>query len=130
GVSALLVAPRARRRVERLLRDAKIEASWGKPPSADEINALDDARLMADPIFTEDSSANEAELARTLIDTYGAEQVAAAFVRRHRAGRTAPEDLRDVDDRAPSRDRNERGDRRDRDDRPPREKRERQDRKG
>ena len=78
------------------------------------------SRLMADPIFTEDSSANEAELARTLIDTYGAEQVAAAFVRRHRAGRTAPEDLRDVDDRAPSRDRNERGDRRDRDDRPPR----------
>ena len=124
GVSALLVAPRARRRVERLLRDAKIEASWGKPPSADEINALDDARLMADPIFTEDASANEAELARTLIDTYGAEQIAAAFIRRQRAGRTAPEDLREVDDRPPSRDRRERNDRRDRDDRGPREPRE------
>ncbi|RAN32974.1 DEAD/DEAH box helicase [Hyphomonas pacifica] len=132
GTSVLLVTPRARRRVERLLKDARIEASFGKPPSAEEISAQDDARLMADPIFTEDATSEDANLARILIDTYGAEQVAAAFVRRHRSERTAPEDLREVDDRPPARDRKERGERGERrersdrswEDRPPREARE------
>ncbi|MEZ5998731.1 MAG: DEAD/DEAH box helicase [Hyphomonas sp.] len=97
GVSALIVAPKARRRVERLLSDAKIEASWGRPPSAEEINAADDARLMADPAFTADMTDADAALAAALIERHGADAVARAFVARARAGRSAPEDLREVD---------------------------------
>ncbi|MGH1422541.1 MAG: DEAD/DEAH box helicase [Hyphomonas sp.] len=136
GTSAMLVVPRARRRVERLLKDAKIEATWGKPPSADEINALDDARLLKAEQFTDPATESEAALAAKLIEAHGETAVAAAFVKLYRAGRSAPEDLRDVDDRPPRKDkrdrnerfekndrfdRNERGNRRERPERGPRE---------
>jgi len=126
GVSALLVAPKGRRRVERLLRDAKIDATWGKPPTAEEINALDDARLLADPALSRPVHESEADMIAKLLETHGAEQVAAAFLRKQREGRSAPEDLRDVDDRAPA----PRADRGDWTDREPREKRPRTERKG
>jgi ATP-dependent RNA helicase DeaD len=129
GVSALLVAPKGRRRVERLLRDAKIDATWGKPPTAEEINALDDARLLADPALSRPIHESEADMIAKLIEAHGAEQVVAAFLRKSREGRSAPEDLRDVDDRAPA-PRKERGDRPDWTDREPREKRPRAERKG
>tara|TARA_R110000751_G_scaffold13302_3_gene44780 strand:+ start:65896 stop:67887 length:1992 start_codon:yes stop_codon:yes gene_type:complete len=126
GVSALLVAPKGRRRVERLLRDAKIDATWGKPPTAEEINALDDARLLADPALSRPVHESEADMIAKLLETHGAEQIAAAFLRKQREGRSAPEDLRDVDDRAPA----PRTDRGDWTDREPREKRPRTERKG
>jgi ATP-dependent RNA helicase DeaD len=152
GVSALLVAPKARRRVERLLSDARISASWGKPPSADEIARQDDARLLSDPAISAPESGHEAQLAEQLLARHGAEAVAAAFIRAKREGRSAPEELREVDDRATDRRaRNDRGEERserslrdrperirpergprpewtERDDRPPREKRARTER--
>ena len=103
GVSALLVAPKARRRVERLLGDAKISATWGKPPSADEIARQDDARLLSDAAISEPANAHEKQLVEQLLAQHGAEAVAAAFVRAKREGRSAPEELRDVDDRASDR---------------------------
>ena len=103
GVSALLVAPKARRRVERLLGDAKISATWGKPPSADEIARQDDARLLSDAAISAPSSAHEKQLVEQLLAQHGAEAVAAAFVRAKREGRSAPEELRDVDDSASDR---------------------------
>jgi ATP-dependent RNA helicase DeaD len=103
GVSALLVAPKARRRVERLLGDAKISASWGKPPSADEIARQDDARLLADAAISPPASEHETLLVEQLLARHGAEAVAAAFVRAKREGRSAPEELREVDDRASDR---------------------------
>ncbi|MFN7180571.1 DEAD/DEAH box helicase [Hyphomonas sp.] len=133
GVCAMLVAPKARRRVERLLQDAKITASWGKPPSADDIARQDDARLLADTALAEPSTEAEAALAAELLARHGAEAVAAAFIRARRAGQSAPEDLRDVEDRPARRERPERGEyerpeRAPRDDRPPREKRPRTER--
>jgi ATP-dependent RNA helicase DeaD len=131
GVSALIVAPKARRRVERLLGDAKIEATWGTPPSADEINALDDARLLADPSLTRPIHESERAMIDALLEQHGAEQVAAAFLRKQREGRSAPEDLREVDLTPPKRrERTERGDRGDWADREPREKRGKSERKG
>ena len=103
GVSALLVAPKARRRVERLLGDAKISATWGKPPSADEIARQDDARLLSDAALSEPSNDHEKLLVEQLLAQHGAAAVAAAFVRTKREGRSAPEDLREVDDRASDR---------------------------
>jgi ATP-dependent RNA helicase DeaD len=103
GVSALLVAPKARRRVERLLGDAKISATWGKPPSAEEIARQDDARLLSDAAISAPANAHEKQLVEQLLAQHGAEAVAAAFVRAKREGRSAPEELRDVDDRASDR---------------------------
>lgn len=129
GVSALIVAPKARRRVERLLNDAKIEANWGTPPSADEINALDDARLLADPSLTRPIHESERAMIDALISQHGAEQVAAAFLRKQREGRSAPEDLREVDV-TPPKPRRERGEQGDWTERAPREKRGKTERKG
>ena len=111
GISTLIVAPKARRRVERLLSDAKVEARWGRPPSADDVTARDDARLLADTALTNPMVEKEAELVARLMAEHSPEQIAAAFIRKARAGRSAPEDLRDVDDRPARKPREERGER-------------------
>lgn len=121
GISTLIVAPKARRRVERLLQDAKVEARWGRPPSADEVINRDDTRLLADTALTNPMADKEADLVARLMAEHTPEQIATAFIRKARAGRTAPEDLREVDDRPPARKpREERGDRGDWQDRPQR----------
>ncbi|MCV3736835.1 DEAD/DEAH box helicase [Rhizobium sp. TRM96647] len=107
GVSALIVPVPAIRRAERLLATAKIMAEWANPPSADEILRRDDERLLADPILAEPVADDEAEFTDTLLSTLDARQIAAAFVRLYRKGRSAPEDLREVDltQRRPARER-------------------------
>ena len=94
GTSVLIVPPRARRRVERLLGDAKVTAEWGSPPSADEVEARDDERLLADPVLAEASEVTA--LARRIAAEHTPEHLAAALVRLHRAGRSAPEELSEV----------------------------------
>ncbi|MBB4657817.1 DEAD/DEAH box helicase [Parvularcula dongshanensis] len=96
GTSVLIVPPRARRRVERLLGDAKVTAEWGTPPSAEEVEAKDDERLLADPALTE-APTEVTDLVRKIADEYSAEHLAAALVRLHRAGRSAPEELSEVE---------------------------------
>lgn len=107
GVSALIVPVPAIRRAERLLAMAKITAEWANPPSADEILRRDDERLLADPMLAEPVADDEAAFTDTLLATLDARQIAAAFVRLYRKGRSAPEDLRDVDlsQRRPARER-------------------------
>lgn len=96
GVSALIVPYNARRRTERLLNDARITANWDRPPSADEILARDDERLIADPSFEADIAEEEAKMVAALLEKHGAEKVAAALIRQHRAGRSSPEELNDA----------------------------------
>ncbi|WP_300396289.1 DEAD/DEAH box helicase [Henriciella sp.] len=96
GISVLIVPFKARRRIERLLGDAKVEASWGDAPGADDIQRRDDERLLNHPSLSEPVSTADSEMAKALIDIHGAEQVAAAFVALHRAKRSAPEDLMPV----------------------------------
>ncbi|MDP3526493.1 MAG: helicase-related protein, partial [Hoeflea sp.] len=95
GVSALIVPYNARRRTERLLADARIAANWARPPSSDEILARDDERLMADASFVADVAEDEAAMVAALLERHGADKVAAALVRLHRAGRSSPEELID-----------------------------------
>ena len=103
GVSVLIVPFKARRRVERLLGDARVEASWTNAPGADDIQKRDDERLLNHPSLSEPVSAADSEMAKALIDIHGAEQIAAAFVALHRAKRSAPEDLMAVpEDRGPA----------------------------
>ncbi|KAA0692557.1 ATP-dependent helicase [Neorhizobium sp. P12A] len=96
GVSAMIVPLNARRRAERLLENARINATWAKPPSADEVSKRDDERILADPIFTEAPGEDEVSFIKELLQRHGPEQVAAAFLRQYRAGHSAPEDLAEV----------------------------------
>jgi ATP-dependent RNA helicase DeaD len=96
GVSALVVPTSARRKAERLLQAASLKVEWAAPPSADEVNVRDDERLLNDEVFTLPVKDEERDFVNQLIARHGAEQVAAAFVRQYRAGRSAPEDLIDI----------------------------------
>ncbi|MBU9697779.1 DEAD/DEAH box helicase [Rhodobacteraceae bacterium HSP-20] len=94
GVSALIVPPAEFRKAQRLLAGAKVVAEWGKAPGADEVQEREDARLMEHPMLAE-AVGDEGETAAALVARYGAEQVAAAFIRLWRDGRSAPEVLSD-----------------------------------
>jgi ATP-dependent RNA helicase DeaD len=95
GISVLLAPYTRRRRVEQLLASAGIEAAWSGPPSAEAIRAGDQARLLADPIFTETASEEDLALGRLLLEKSAPETIAAALIRLHRAKLPAPEDLYD-----------------------------------
>ena len=96
GVSVLIVPNNRRRQADRLLSAAGIEATWGKPPSAEEVMRRDDERILADPALSDPIQDEERAFVQTLLDRHGAEQVAAGFARLYRAGRSAPEELADV----------------------------------
>jgi ATP-dependent RNA helicase DeaD len=114
GVSALIVGPSDRRRTERLLQNAKIDADWVKPPSAEDVRNKDNERLLENPIFSEPVREEDKAFAAALLERYGADQIAGAIVRIKREEKSAPEELRDVRDKRSARDRNERSQDRDR----------------
>ncbi len=108
GTSVLIVPPRAQRRMERLFAEAGVEAEWASPPSAGDVRARDDERLLADPVLTEKGEMSD--LAHKIAATYSPEHLAAALVRMHRAGRSAPEELAEVQQLAGPRERRPRQD--------------------
>ena len=93
GVAVLVVPHNWRKRTERLLHSAGVEATWAKPPSIMEIMRRDDERLLADPDLSAPVPEEEAAFVGELLARHGAEQVAAAYVRKYRSGRSAPEEL-------------------------------------
>ena len=94
GVSALIVAPADYRKAQRLLSGAKVVAEWGKPPSADEVGAQDDLRMLEHPALS--APLDDMGIARELLARFGADQVAAGFVQLWREGRPPPEELSDI----------------------------------
>ncbi|MEP4703954.1 MAG: DEAD/DEAH box helicase [Hyphomicrobiales bacterium] len=101
GISALIVDNKGRGRAERLLRFAKIDATWTTPPSADDVNRRDEERMLADPILTAPLTDDETSFAQRLLADHSPEQIAAAFLRLNKAGQSAPEDLQNVSAQAP-----------------------------
>jgi ATP-dependent RNA helicase DeaD len=93
GISALIVPPRDTKRAERLLRFAKISAEWTTAPSADDIRARDEERLLSDPVWSEEVTEAERAFAVKLLAKYDAETVAAAYLRLFQSRQGAPEDL-------------------------------------
>jgi ATP-dependent RNA helicase DeaD len=92
GVSALIVTPAEFKKAQRILAAAKVTADWGAAPGADDVQAKDDLRILEHPALTAPVG-DEAALAADLLDQFGAEALAAAFVRLWREGRSAPEVL-------------------------------------
>lgn len=93
GVSALIVPWNARRRTERLLQSAGIEADWSAPPTAEDVLRRDDERLLQHASFDAPIEEGEREAVDALLAGRTPEQIAAAFVRLNREGRAAPEEL-------------------------------------
>ncbi|MEO6339867.1 MAG: DEAD/DEAH box helicase [Caulobacteraceae bacterium] len=95
GTSVLLVPYTRRRQAEGLLASARIDAVWSAPPTADEIRAKDQLRLMQDPILSEPPTEEDTALAQAVIGTSSAEAIAVALIRLHRSRLPAPEELYD-----------------------------------
>lgn len=95
GVSALIVTSADYKKAQRLLQGAKVEAEWGRAPSADDVRAKDDMRVLEHPVLTAETG-DEATTAALLLERFGAEGVAAAFVRLWREARPVPEELADL----------------------------------
>jgi len=102
GTAILIVPYPRRKRVEAVLRGARIETEWIKPPSPDDIRAKDRERLLETLLETSDYDDEDRALAARLLEQRSAEDIAAAFVRVHRARLQQPEDM--VDDGTRSRD--------------------------
>jgi len=92
--SAVLIVPFSRRkRVESMLRSAKITAQWTDAPGREEIKAKDRERLMEKllaPVEIEDA---DRELGKKLLAERTSEEIAAMLVQSHRASMPEPEDL-------------------------------------
>jgi ATP-dependent RNA helicase DeaD len=92
GVSALIVTPAEYKKAQRLLAGAKVVAEWGSAPGADDVQAKDDLRILEHPSLTMPIG-DDVGIAGDLLEQFGAEALAAAFVRLWREGRSAPEVL-------------------------------------
>ena len=93
GVSAVLVPYPRRRRAEALMRTARIEASWGPAPSAEDIRAKDQERLIEQLRPDGEAAEEDLAVARALLAQAEPEAVVAWLVRARRAASPAPGDL-------------------------------------
>ncbi len=96
GVSALIVPPKMRTKANRLVGWAKLQVEWANPPSAADVMAKDEERLLADPSWTNPVPEEAADMVAALVAQFSPEQLAAAFVNLSRAKQSAPEDLTDA----------------------------------
>jgi ATP-dependent RNA helicase DeaD len=93
GTAILLVPFRARRRVEMMLRGARIDAQWISPPTPAEILGKDRERMLAALSAPGETDEEDKALAEQLMADLPPETIAAALVRAMRAELPAPEDL-------------------------------------
>ena len=93
GIAALIVPFQRRRRVEGLLRDAKINAEWIGVPTPEEIHAADRERLLAKLAEPVEFDEADVELGARLLTEKTPEDIAAMLVRAYRAKLPAPEEL-------------------------------------
>jgi ATP-dependent RNA helicase DeaD len=95
GIAVLVVPYPRRKRVESVLRGARIEVEWIKPPTPEDIRRSDHDRLLAALLEPAEVEEEDRDLARRLMEAKPPEEIAAALVRAHRARMPAPEDLVD-----------------------------------
>jgi ATP-dependent RNA helicase DeaD len=94
--TALLIVPYPRRkRVDMMLRGAKIAAEWIKPPTPEDIRRNDRERLLATLLEPVEIDDEDRELARRLLAERSPEELAAALVQAHRSKMPAPEEMLD-----------------------------------
>ena len=105
GIAVLVVPYPRRKRVESVLRGARIEAEWIKPPTPEQIAAADRERLLGALLAPVETDAEDRILGQRLLAERAPEEIAAALVRTHRARLPAAEELADAgarDERRPA----------------------------
>jgi ATP-dependent RNA helicase DeaD len=95
GVSALIVPPKMKSKANRLLGGAKLKVEWAAAPTASEVNAADEDRLLNDSAWSAPIPEDAAGFVSNLVEQFSPEQLATAFVNLYRARASAPEDLMD-----------------------------------
>ena len=93
GTAVIVVPYNRRRRVEGLLRDAKISASWQGAPSAEDIRVQDRTRLIERLTAPTEFDDYDRSMASELMARMAAEDIAAALVKAHREKMPEPEEL-------------------------------------
>jgi len=93
GTAVLIVPYPRRRRVEAMLRGARIPAEWVAPPSAEDIRRADSARLLELLLAPVELSEQDHALGEQLLAQRSPQEIAAALVHAHRARLPEPEDL-------------------------------------
>ena len=93
GTAVLIVPFQRRKRVEGMLRGARIDAEWIAAPSAAAIREKDRERLLATASAPVELEEDDVELARQLMDQLSPEAIAGALIRSLRTDMPAPEDL-------------------------------------
>jgi len=93
GTAVLIVPYPRRRRVESMLRGARIEAEWIDPPTPEMIRVQDRERLLAQLLNPVEFDEEDRELASRLMAERSPEDIAAALVHAHRASMPQPEEL-------------------------------------
>ncbi|WP_267352030.1 DEAD/DEAH box helicase [Sphingomonas sp. GM_Shp_2] len=99
GTAILLVPYPRRRRVEGMLRGARIQAEWRRPPTPEEIRAGDRERLLAALLQPVEVDDEDKALAEKLMAEKPADEIAVALVRAHRAAMPQPEEMVDSGER-------------------------------
>ncbi|MCB2080934.1 MAG: DEAD/DEAH box helicase [Novosphingobium sp.] len=93
GTAAIVVPYNRRKRVESMLRNARITAQWMEAPSPEAIRTQDHARLMEKLTAPVDFDDDDRALASELLSRLSPEHIAAALVQAHRSKLPQAEEL-------------------------------------
>jgi len=93
GIAAIIVPYNRRKRVEGMLRGARITAEWMGAPTAEAIHKQDHGRLMEKLTAPMEYDEDDRALAAELIGRLSPEDIAAALVQAHRSKMPQPEEL-------------------------------------
>ena len=93
GTAVLIVPYPRRRRVESMLKHAKIAVEWLPVPGVEDIRTQDRARLMEALLAPVETDEEDRAIAEALLAERSPADLAAALVRAHRAALPAPEEL-------------------------------------
>jgi ATP-dependent RNA helicase DeaD len=95
GTAVLIVPYQRRKRVEGMLRGARIEAEWIKAPTVADIQAKDQERLIETLLAPVETDEDDLALAARLLAERTPEEIAAALVRMHRSKMPTAADMLD-----------------------------------
>jgi len=95
GTAVLIVPYPRRRRVEAMLKSARIAAEWVAVPTPEDIRAQDRERLLEALLAPVEIDDEDKALADRLLAEKTPQEIAAALVHAHRASMPAPEELLD-----------------------------------
>ena len=98
GISAMIVPAKMKRRGENLLKWGKLTATWDTPPTAEDVSAKDEERLLTDAVWSEEFTEDEQAFAARLLQEHAPEKIAAAYLRLYAGKQSAPEFISDYKD--------------------------------